>query len=802
MCINHESHEIDILPFTNLTCECWIMQCSLLSTHFSASKLVDQGPELHAKLGELKFLVAAKHQQLINKSISGTLLHISSSTLDLEQKAAGKDNGVDQTKSALSVNISGIGMHICFYYLELLCTTGMSYKGFVKSIRPPKKRPVQEDSSKKSTKNSKGAQLVKISVEQCSILYDGDMRLEDMSVADPKRVNFGSQGGRVIIIDDANGGPRMAYVNSTGLPDHKHVNFSTSLEINRFGVCLNKEKHSMQVELGRSRLTHKEYQSDDNPAEEVTLFDVQKAKFVKRSGGPNDNAVCSLINVTDVAVRWEPDPCLELLEVATRLKSVLHRLKLQNSVTEVKDETVHVDTLTKRDPTDHGQQEKAQKKRESVIAIDVESLKISGELADGVEAMVHVGSIFSENAKIGVLVEGIALNFCGAQLFKSSRMQISRIPISVSDSLPDKKFQSAATCDWVIQCRDAYICLPFRLQLRAIDDAVEDTLRAFKLISAAKTSVLFPEKKSSSSSNSKKSKPKSTAFRYVRLIVRDLTAEIEEEPLQGWLDEHMNLMKNVLNESIVRLDLLDQLDSAKFKDSPKAKLDGSASEKSTDCPDVYVDAPGVHSLEKLREEIHIQAFKSYYQACQKLTVSEGSGSCSSGFQSGFKMSTRRSSVMSICAKDVDVSLSKIDGGDEGMISFVKNMDPVCAKSDIPFSRLYGSNFTLKAKSLSAYIRDYAFPLFSGTSAKCNGRLVLAQQVSLCCCLLFFICGVMLELSTHPLVVEKRKIYLTVYSCNYSLCSNTWLCSQLGNLKYLLQIIFNKIFSGQTSLQII
>lgn len=705
-----------------------LFHCCLQSTHFSANKLVNQGTELHAKLGELKFLVAAKHQKMIKESISGTLLHISRSTLDMEQNDGGKDSGIDHAKSALSVNISGIGMHFCFHYLELLITTAMSYKGFVKSISPPKKRPAQESSSQKSPKNSKGAQLIKINVEQCSILYVGDMRLEDMSVADPKRVNYGSQGGRVMIIDDANGGPRMAYVNSTSLPDHKHVDFSTSLEINRFLVCLNKEKHSMQVELGRSRLTHKEYQFGDNSAEEVTLFDVQKAKFVKRSGGLNDNAVCSLINVTDVAVWWEPDPCLELLEVATRLKSVLHRMKLQNSVTEVKDETVHIDTLTKKDHTDHGQQEKAQKKRESVIAVDMESLKISGELADGVEAMIHVGSIFSENAKIGVLVEGIAVNFCGAQLLKSSRIQISRIPISVSDSHPDKKVQSAATCDWVIQCRDAYICLPFRLQLRAIDDAVEDTLRAFKLISAAKTSILFPEKKSSSSS-SKKSKAKTTVFRYVRVIVRDLTAEIEEEPIQGWLDEHISLMKNVFNESIVRLDLLDHLDSAKTKDSPKEKLDSSASEKSNDSPDVYVDAPGAHSFEKLREEIHVQAFKSYYQACQKLPVSEGSGACSSGFQSGFKMSTRRASVMSICAKDVDVSLSKIDGGDEGMISFIKSVDPVCAKDDIPFSRLYGSNFTLKAKSLSAYIRDYAFPLFSGTSAKCSGRLVLAQQAT-------------------------------------------------------------------------
>ncbi|CAL4930998.1 unnamed protein product [Urochloa decumbens] len=711
-------HSLDDVP---------LYHCLFQSTSVSASKLVDQGTQLHAKLGELKLHFAGKRLQSMNESISGTLLQISHSTLDLEQKDPGKDNGEDHAKSSISVKISEIRMSLCFYYLESLCANAMSYKVFLKSILPPKKRSVQENAPQKSSKKAKGAQLLKINVAQCFIMYDGDMRLEDMTIADPKRVNFGSQGGRVVIINEDNGSPRMAYVNSTSLPDHKNVHFSTSLEIYQFCVSLNKAKHSMQVELENFRVTHKEDQLDNKPVEETKLFDVRKAKFVQRSGGQNDVAACSLINVTDIAIRYEPDPYLELLEVATRLKSVLHRIKLQNSVTEVKDDTLSMDIPAKKE--DHGQQDKAQRKRESVIALDLESLKISGEFADGVEAMVQVGSIFSENAKIGVLVEGLVVSFCGAWLFKSSRMQLSRIPVSVSDSHPDKKLQSAAVCDWVIQCRDANICLPFRLQLRAIDDAVEDTLRAFKLISAAKTSVLFPEKKSSSSSSSKKSKSKSMSFRYVRIIVRDLIAEIEEEPMQGWLDEHISLMKYVFCDSTVRLNLLDELASGKNKDSPKAKLDTNASEKSNDCPEADADVPGAHSIEKLREEIYRQAFKSYYQACQKLPISEGSGACSSGFQSGFKMSTRRASVMSVCAKDVDVSLSKIDGGDEGMISFIKSVDPVCAKNDIPFSRLYGSNFTLKTRSLSAYLRDYAFPLFSGTSGKCDGRLVLGQQAT-------------------------------------------------------------------------
>ncbi|KAG2540710.1 protein ABERRANT POLLEN TRANSMISSION 1 isoform X2 [Panicum virgatum] len=698
------------------------------SINVSASKLVDQGTRLHVKLGELKLLFACKRLQSMNESISGSLLHISRSTLDLEQKDPGKDNGEDHAKSSISVNISGIRMYFCFYYLESLCANAMSYKVFLKSILPPKKRSVQENAPQKSSKKTKGAQLIKINVAQCFVMYDGDMRLEDMTIADPKRVNFGSQGGRVVIINEDNGSPRMAYVNSTSLPDHKNVHFSTSLEISQVCVSLNKAKHSMQVELEKFRVTHKEDQLDNKPVEETKLLDVRKAKFVQRSGGQNDAAACSLINVTDIAIRWEPDPYLELLEVATRLKAVLYRMKLQNSVAEVKDDTLSMDIPAKKE--DIGQQEKAQKKRESVIAVDLESLKISGEFADGVEAMVQVGSIFSENAKIGVLIEALAVSFCDAWIFKSSRMQLSRIPISVSDSHPDKKLQSAAVCDWVIQCRDANICLPFRLQLRAIDDAVEDTLRAFKLISAAKTSVLFPEKKSSAtSSSSSKKKSKSVAFRYVRIIVRDLIAEIEEEPIQGWLDEHISLMKNVFSESAVRLNLLDELALGQNKDSPKAKLDTSASEKNNDCPEADADVPGIHSIEKLREEIYRQAFQSYYQACQKLPISEGSGACSSGFQSGFKMSTRRASVMSVHAKDIDVSLSKIDGGDEGMISFIKSVDPVCAKNDIPFSRLYGSNFTLKTRSLSAYLRDYAFPLFAGTSGKCDGRLVLGQQAT-------------------------------------------------------------------------
>ncbi|MCH84283.1 UPF0378 protein KIAA0100-like protein, partial [Trifolium medium] len=131
----------------------------------------------------------------------------------------------------------------------------------------------------------------------------------------------------------------------------------------------------------------------------------------------------------------------------------------------------------------------------------------------------------------------------------------------------------------------------------------------------------------------------------------------------------------------------------------------------------------------MREEIYKRSFRSYYEACQKLVFSEGSGACRDGFQSGFKLSASRSSLFTISLSDLDVSLTKIDGGDAGMIEFVRKLDPVCLECDIPFSRLYGANILLNTGSLVAQLRNYTFPLFSGNSGKCKGSLVLAQQAT-------------------------------------------------------------------------
>jgi hypothetical protein len=132
-------------------------------------------------------------------------------------------------------------------------------------------------------------------------------------------------------------------------------------------------------------------------------------------------------------------------------------------------------------------------------------------------------------------------------------------------SLSDANIPSSMTWYWVIQGLDVHILLPYRLQLRAIDDSIEDILRGLKLITAAKTALIFPMKKESS----KPKKPSSTKFGSVKFCIRKLTTDIEEEPKQGWLDEHYRLMKNEASELAIRLKFFDEFIS-KLNTGPKA----------------------------------------------------------------------------------------------------------------------------------------------------------------------------------------------------------------------------------------
>ncbi|XVF36567.1 hypothetical protein REPUB_Repub19eG0068700 [Reevesia pubescens] len=700
------------------------------SSHVFANNISSTGTIVHMELGELNLHMADEYQECLKESLfsvewnSGSLLHIAKVSLDWGKKDMESSEGDGpRCKLVLSADVTEMGIYFTFKRVESLIVTAMSFQTLFKNLSAGKKA-TQSRAGRSSKPSGKGMRLLKFNLECCSVSFCGDTCLENTVVEDPKRVNYGSQGGRVVISVLADGTPRNANIMSTVSDQCKKLKYSLLLDIFHFTLCVNKEKQSTQVELERARSIYQEHLAEDKPDTKVALFDMQSVKFVRRSGGLKEIAICSLFGATDISIRWEPDVHLSLFELVLQLKALVHNQMVKGLGNEHMDNVSSVrEVEQKKEITlvESSHLDKT-KKKESIFAVDVEMLSISAEVGDGVDALVQVQSIFSEDARIGVLLEGLMLSFNGARIFKSSRMQISRIPNASGSS--DAKVPVATVWDWVVQALDVHICMPFRLELRAIDDAVEEMLRALKLITSAKTQLIFPIKKESS----KPKKSSSTKFGCVKFYIRKLTADMEEEPLQGWLDEHYHVMKNEAFELAVRLKVLN--DYILANQCPKtAETNDSASERRIHYNGAEIDVQDPSAIQEMQEEIYRQSFRSYYLACQKLKPSEGSGACREGFQAGFKPSSARTSVLSISATELDVTLTRIDGGDDGLIEVVKQLDPVCCEINIPFSRLYGSNILLNTGSLAVQLRNYTFPLFSAISGRCEGRVVLAQQAT-------------------------------------------------------------------------
>ncbi|CAH9105183.1 unnamed protein product [Cuscuta epithymum] len=693
------------------------------SSHVFANNMSSMGTTVHMEHGEFNLHMFDEYQECLKESLfeveayTESLMHVAKISVDWGKKNTPEDGA--NFKLALSVDVTGMGIFMNFRRLESLISTASSFKSAIRSFSASGKKPAHRR-SKPPKPSGKGIQLIRFNLERCSLNFSGVVGLESAVVSDPKRVNYGSQGGVVSISVSADGTPRTASIYSIASDESRKLKYSVSLDVSHLNLCTSKEKQSTQVELERARSVYHELLEENSSRTEVTLLDMQNAKFVRRSGGLKDIATCSLFSATDITVKWDPDVHIALFELGLQFKSMVQQLKLNESMKEAMSDN----GPKKETAAESVEFEKRNKKRESIFAIDVEMLNISAEVGDGVEATIQVKSIFSENARIGVLLEGLTLHFNRARVFRSSRMQISRIP-NVSNTPSNVKIERGTTWDWVIQALDVHICMPYRLQLRAIDDSVEDMIRALKLITSAKTKLMFPNKEG----NLKSKKSNSSKVGHVRFCIREVTAYIEEEPIQGWFDEHYQLLKNEASELAVRLNFLDELVSRSSQSPGATEKNASTDEGKFRFNGEEIDVHNISAVQKLREEIYKKSFWSYYQACKNLVPSQGSGAYDGGFQSGFKPSTSRTSLFSLCATELDISLTKIEGGETGMIELLKKLDPICRAQNIPFSRLYGSTINLRTGSLTVRIRNYTCPLFAATSGRCEGRLVLAQQAT-------------------------------------------------------------------------
>lgn len=202
--------------------------------------------------------------------------------------------------------------------------------------------------------------------------------MENTIVADPKRVNYGSQGGRFMVSVSADGTQRCASIMSTSSNESNKLKYSVSLDIFHFSLCMNKEKQSMQMELERARSIYQEYVEDGTPGTKVALFDIQNAKFV-RTGGRKEIAICSLFSATDITARWEPDVHIALFELVLHVKVLMHDQKLQDLNANLAEDTSFVsgNDQKKDNSAESLQNEKQNKKRKSLFAVDIEMLSLS-----------------------------------------------------------------------------------------------------------------------------------------------------------------------------------------------------------------------------------------------------------------------------------------------------------------------------------------------------------------------------------------------------------------------------------------
>lgn len=222
------------------------------------------------ELGELNLHMADEYQECLKECLfgvetnTGSLMHIAKISLDWGKKDMDSlEEEGPKCKLVLSVDVTGMGVYLTYKRVESLISTAFSLKALLKNLSTSGKNPVQNRGGHSTRPSGKGTRFLKFNLERCSVNFCSDVGLENTVIADPKRVNYGSQGGRVIVSVSADGTPRTANIMSTISDECKKLSYSVSLEIFHFSLCMNKEKQSTQMELERARALYQENLEDN-----------------------------------------------------------------------------------------------------------------------------------------------------------------------------------------------------------------------------------------------------------------------------------------------------------------------------------------------------------------------------------------------------------------------------------------------------------------------------------------------------------------------------------------------------------
>jgi hypothetical protein len=717
---------------------CQILQVSAQTSHVFLSSGSGNGLAVHGEMVECVFGMAeetdgfSKDPGPGGESCKGCLMRLSRVVVEwgLIDSESVEENPTEKIRT-LVLEAHGTGIYFSITRVRSILSTFMVMERYLKSLATGKKPKRASSSGSKIKKPA--LRRVELRLEGFLIQLTGSLHAEDMIVPDPKKVNYGIQGGEVIVTTMEDGSLRTASIHFARGDDFRSK-YRAGLELTHFSLCFDKEPKGVNVKVGRGSLVYQELDCRDKVLAETTAFGVQSVEVLYQPTAPgSEKGNCALVSANDVSGRWEPDLHLFFHEVGLQFKRLLDwRKSFRNNLSSAQ-ENLTPGKAPSVESTSKGNKSKVE------VAIDIEGLIFTAEIGDGAEVELQVQSIFSEDAQIGLLAEDTKLFLNKALLLSSDRLQISRIPyvpdlakenICSNDVARNSGVVGTHYWDCVIQANGIRIIMPFRLPLRGIEDAYEDMFRALKLAMAGQklrigAGVPVPV-------DNKPKKTKSSQMRAIQVVMRDVVAEIEEEPLQGWFDEHHRLLREQVCELIVREQLLDEkVSQERSKSGHKhTQSEGEEPEKNNSALHKLVETglADPEFIKQERDKLYIQTFEAYRKACEKLVLEEGTGEANVGLQAGFKPSSRRRSLASVSVSTLEVVLTKVEGGREGMIEIVRKLDCVEPDAQIPFSRVMGRKLLVHTSNLVVRIRDYTLPLLSADRGQCDGVVVLAQQV--------------------------------------------------------------------------
>ncbi|KAJ7565154.1 hypothetical protein O6H91_02G050400 [Diphasiastrum complanatum] len=721
-----------------------LFHVSSQTSHLYINSVSGKGAGFHIEVGELYVTMADEEQELFKhhlsrvETIPGCVVHIGRAAVDWGLLDASEEDS-NQKRLTCITEIGDGEIFLSMACLRSLMYTGLALETCAKLFSAMKSGSKVKQGKHGNKKMSKGVRFLKFHLEGISMEFRGILQAECVLVPDPKKVNFGNQGGEVVITKTHDGKLRTASVKATTFKGTilSGGKCKILIDLPALHVFVDRDKDITQLDLERGKLVYHELDNKNTIFVERTLFGLQNVKFVvKPARVANETRKHSILSATEITAWWEPDVHLFFNLISLQLKQLLElRKSTRASFPIVNDCSSDKKMIVEDKFTSSSQTQSATKLSwwKTAVAVDIEVLRMRAELADGVEGAICIQSIFSEDAEIGILFEDVEVSLNNATVVRNERLQISRVPVLDQDPANVQSYASttnSSTWDCIVQGTGTHIVMPYRLPIRAIDDAVEDMWRGLKLALAAQAKVICPEK---ATLIPRVKKERSMHFSSIKFHIHDITAEIEEEPIQGWLDEHQRILRKVKQESLLRERLLEeevQELHAKKTISPsnsekeQVLMNGQDKLREKNYKDLDLS-----TVNRAWETLHQQTFQAYRNACAMLVAYRGSGACSGGYQGGFCPSQNRGSLFSVHASNLDLTLTKIDGGRNGMINTIRKLDCVAPEMSIPFARVLGRHIDVSTSSLIVQLRDYSSPMLAAMGGKCKGVVIFAQQAT-------------------------------------------------------------------------